>query len=128
MEILSAEGKLRHKVHFDKTHGVARIEHYDLITVDDAKRLVDGLAEIFKGKTRRLLLDDSSNVSAAKMDKETRAIFDGAGERLKIDKVAVFGADPMTRMMSRIIFTIAGRMDSTKFFKTEDEALEWLKG
>ncbi|MBD3286603.1 hypothetical protein GF338_09735 [candidate division WOR-3 bacterium] len=126
--IYSEAGELRHEVYYDDENGVARIVHYDLIYADDAREFLKILEVLYTDKSPKLLLDDSSRVSAAKMDKETRQIFMGAGEKLGIDKVAVFGADPMTRMMSKIIFTIAGKIDSTKYFKTEDEALKWLKG
>lgn len=127
-EILSETGEVRHKVYYDDENGVARIIHYDAIYSDDAREMVDTLETLLEGKSPRLLLDDSSRVSASKMDKETRGIFMGAGDKLGIDRVAVFGADPMTRMLSKIIFTIAGKIDSTKYFKTEEDALRWLKG
>jgi hypothetical protein len=127
-EILSETGQVRHKVFFDEEKGVAVIIHYDIIHADDAREMIDVLETILEGKSPKLLLDDSSRVSASRMDKETRKIFMGAGEKVGLDRVAVFGADSMTRMMSKIIFTIAGKIDSTKYFKTEEEALSWLKG
>jgi hypothetical protein len=127
-EILSETGKVRHRAYYDEENGVARIVHYDVIYADDARQLVDTLKTLLEGKSPKLLLDDSTRVSASKMDKETRKIFMGAGDAVELDRVAVFGADPMTRMMSKIVFTVAGKIDSTKYFKTEEEALRWLKG
>ena len=127
-EILSETGEVRHRVYYDEENGVARIVHYDVICADDARQFLETLAILLEDKSLKLLLDDSTRVSASRMDKETRKIFMGAGDALGVDRVAVFGADPMTRMMSKIIFTIAGKIDSTKYFKTEEEALRWLKG
>ncbi len=127
IEIMSKDGKVRHTIRYEKENNLVRIVHYDIITFQDATEMLAAVEKLLEGKTPRLLLDDSSNVTALKMDKETREVFKQVGSRIKLDKNAVFGADPMTRMMSKIIFTVAGQAKSTKFFKTEEEAVKWLR-
>ncbi|MBD3286652.1 STAS/SEC14 domain-containing protein, partial [candidate division WOR-3 bacterium] len=44
------------------------------------------------------------------------------------DKVAVVGASPGARMIAKVALAITGVSKISRFFKTEDEALAWLKG
>jgi hypothetical protein len=127
-EILSQDGGLRHEIFYDEGCGAARIVHYDEITADDARQIVDAVAEILKDKEHRYMIDDGTRVTLTKMDKETRKEFAKAGERIQLEKIAMFGANPMTRMMSKVVVALSGDAKRTRFFKTEDEALAWLKG
>lgn len=127
-EIRSPDGSIRHKIYYDEQNSVARIEHYDTVNADDARRIVDAVAKLLEGKEHRYMMDDISRVSMAKLDKETRKEFAKAGERIQLEKIAMVGADPMTRMMSKVVVTLSGDAKRTKFFKTEKEALAWLKG
>lgn len=44
------------------------------------------------------------------------------------DKSAIFGASPAVRMASKIALAVAKKSKITRFFKTKEEALAWLKG
>ena len=79
---------------------------------DQRKVLVDG-----RGGTKWLSI-------------EARKIYAEFGKRAKIDKLAVFGLSVTQRVLgSFLIAVIKGKTNikEIKFFKTEKEALKWLK-
>jgi hypothetical protein len=126
-EIFSKDGKLRHEIFYDEEFCGAHIVHYDTVNADDARQIVDAVAQLLKGKEHRYMLDDITRVSMADLDKETRKEFAKAGDKIQLEKIAMFGADPMTRMMSKVIVVLSGDAKRTKFFKTKEEAVAWLK-
>jgi hypothetical protein len=66
-------------------------------------------------------------MTLVKMDKETRKEFSKAQETARLDKIAMFGANPMTRMTAKVVEVVTGNAGRSKFFKTEAQALAWLK-
>lgn len=126
-EILSEDGKLRHKIFYDEECGAAHIVHFDQVNADDARQIIDAVAQLLEGKPHRYMMDDISRVSMAKIDKETRKEFAKAGDKIQLEKIAMVGADPMTRMMSKVVVTLSGDAKRSKFFKTEAEAVAWFK-
>jgi len=42
-------------------------------------------------------------------------------------KLALYGASTMNRVMANFIIKASGRVDMVRYFKTEKEAIEWLK-
>ncbi|MBN2379307.1 STAS/SEC14 domain-containing protein [candidate division WOR-3 bacterium] len=127
-EILTPDGTLRHEIFYNTEFEAAYIVHYDRVNADDARQIIDSVAELLEGKKHRYMVDDISRVSMTKLDKETRAVFAKAGEKIQLEKIAMIGADPMTRMMSKVVVALTGEAKRTKFFRTEQEALAWLKG
>ncbi|MBD3285310.1 hypothetical protein GF338_03135 [candidate division WOR-3 bacterium] len=79
-------------------------------------------------KRRLVLVDMSHDKDPSSMSKEARKAYAEHTEIIKPEKVAMVGANPVARMVAKIALSIMGRSDITKFFKTEDEALAWLKG
>lgn len=125
---------MKHKAYYDVKHEVARMDIIGEIPQDiDAQhelahQLVKGVEEALEGKDHRhLLIDVSETPSMYQLNRETRKILKEGGNRLGIERIAVVGADPITRMMIKVIVVLLRKSDS-KFFKTEDEALGWLKG
>jgi alpha-L-fucosidase len=61
------------------------------------------------------------------VDQEARKALKQFSDTLKFDKVAVTGANPATRMIMKIASSIMGISKITRFLKTDEEALAWLK-
>ena len=126
-ELFSQDGELRHKIYYDDENELVRIVHYDNVTADDARFIVNAVSQLLEGKQKRYMLDDATRMTLVKMDKETRNEFSKAQEVARLDKIAMFGANPMTRMIAKVVGIVTGNAGRSRFFRTEEEALHWLK-
>ena len=77
---------------------------------------------LFPGKVKQL-------VNINKSGKSTIAARDMYKEMSRdelTEKMAVYGAHPVARVLAAFVIGVSG-MKETRFFKTEEEALGWLK-
>ena len=74
---------------------------------------------------------DLTKVKTMTVDRKTRIEF---AEEMRTSEVAgtksaIVGASPMARMLTKVILAMRKEKASeTRFFKSEEEALSWLKG
>ncbi|MBN2380569.1 hypothetical protein JXM67_12280 [candidate division WOR-3 bacterium] len=61
------------------------------------------------------------------MSKQTRKAFQDKDAGATFDKYAVVRTIPATRMMAKIILAVRGKLKHTQFFKTDKEAVAWIK-
>jgi hypothetical protein len=64
-----------------------------------------------------------------KVGKQTagaRKVWKKGGEDAKIGKNAVFGLHPVARVVASFVLSVSNKKDS-RFFKTREEAVAWLK-
>jgi anti-anti-sigma regulatory factor len=102
-----------------------------VITGEDLQELMPRIQKMFEGKTRRVTLIDMSqtaHVGPQVMTKEMREAYKQLTDLMDADKSAIFGASPAVRMAAKIALAVAKKSKSTRFFKTKEEALAWLKG
>lgn len=102
-----------------------------VVTGEDLRELMPLVQKMFEGKARRCALIDMSQtvqVDSKVMTKEMREAYKELTDLMDSDKSAIFGASPAVCMMAKIALAITKRSKSTRFFKTEEEALVWLKG
>ena len=57
---------------------------------------------------------------------EARKVYQSIAEHDKIGKIAMFGLHPVARVLAAFIMGVSKKKD-TRFFKTKEEALAWLK-
>jgi len=117
---------MQHKVWFDESQGVLRLEVLDDFNSDNIEEMFVKVEELFEGRSQKLILVDISMMPNLSLDKKTRRLLQE--KAVPFDKMALLGATPVTRMMAKVILTVLGKSASTYFCKTEDEALAWLKG
>lgn len=72
-----------------------------------------------------LVLIDITKVG--KQDSGARKAGQEGLKRLKYDKFAICGGDFFVRNIAGILVKGIGKTDTVKFFKTQDEAIGWLK-
>lgn len=112
---------------YDEKEGILHIhvlERFDVETVDLLCTLIP---QKYSKEQQRYWLVKVSDEAQNLVDKEVRKI---AAEKVKLlqwEKMAIWGAKPGLRMISKIVLTAAGRNNSTKLFKNEEEAFAWLK-
>ncbi len=119
---------MKYKVWHDETHNVIRFSQTQSLDVDDIRK-VSLLIENLASETGiKCMLIDLSQGPSATLDKQARQALKESAMPDVFDRIAIFGANPAMRMIAKVIFKITGSSDSTQFFKTEAQALVWLKG
>ena len=61
-----------------------------------------------------------------KLSTEARGIFKEMSENEKTGKVAIFGMHPVAKVLASFVMGVSKNKDM-RFFRTEEEALAWLK-
>ena len=126
-----AEGiTMKYKVWFDHEKDVLYIQTFDKLGKEEVYGIVNDVNKELKGKGPKQSIVDLTHGSSAMVDREARKTFREVGtpEAFASEKIAVFGASPTVRMLAKVILAITGVSKRTRFFKTEQEALAWLKG
>ncbi|MBN2380579.1 STAS/SEC14 domain-containing protein [candidate division WOR-3 bacterium] len=123
---------MKHEIWFDEDNEVLRFKLIGQWTVENFKEAMTRIQELFEGKEHRYLIGDVSQASPQKYTKEFRQLVAEEGANVQLDKAAITGASPVLRMMAKMLIA-AGRVArkipmETRFFKTDEEAVEWLKG
>lgn len=117
-----------YKLWYDEDLGALRMTDYAPLTAEDAGVVLPLVNEMLKHKPHRYMVVDVSGIPAHQMiDKESRQAFRDASDPQDFEKVAIFGASPAMRMVAKVVLTVTGVSKITRFFKTEQEAVAWIK-
>ena len=117
---------MKHEITWDEANGCVRLKLVGEFAVDEAKFVTDRMEVLFADRKPRLFIVDHT-LSPDPVGAETRALLERRAVDLRIDRFAFFGMTNLNRMIARIIMSVAGRSETTWFFKTEAEALAWLR-
>jgi hypothetical protein len=94
-------------------------------SLDDAKQNMAASAKLAAGQRRPILIDLRSIKTQSR---EVRAYYTGPEARKLLLAIGLLIDSPMSRMIGNF-FLGFNKMDlPTRLFKSEDEALVWLKG
>jgi hypothetical protein len=119
---------MRYEIWYDEDNDLLRVKTFEGLTKEDYGKLIDEIEATLAGKKPHFALGDlSAGHPPGILDKEVRQIFKDRASSLEFDKIAIISASPSIRMISKIVFKVIGRSQSARFFKTEEEALTWLK-
>jgi hypothetical protein len=107
--------------------GIMRIVTFPGVedTMDDAKQNVAACAKLAAGKPRPTLID-MRNLKA--QSREVRAYYTGPETARLNLAIAILVDSPMSRVIGNFFLGFNKTDAPTKLFKSEDEALTWLKG
>jgi len=109
---------------YDKEQGILFVQFAGNVSVEDFRELNAKLTAM-PSEYRLRTLVDLSELSNPLWDKETRQMLASETTHTEGSKVALIGASPFIRVLARV-FTKREK-DSAKFFKTEQDAIKWLK-
>lgn len=105
-----------------------RVKFREQWDMNDIDPFYAKLNQLFEGKPRRYVLADLTEGGSYKYSKEQRARISQGASSLKIEKIALYGASSVLRMMAKVVIGIL-RKDiqfDARFFETEIEAVTWL--
>lgn len=120
---------MKYKTWFDNEKDVLYVQVFDKLGKEDAHGIINDVNKALEGRSHKPSIVDLTQGTPS-VDKEAREAFKEIAipEAFTSEKVAVFGASPGVRMIAKVLLTVTGFSKRTRFFKTEDEALRWLKG
>jgi hypothetical protein len=116
------------EIWYDEEQGVLYLKPFRTMTEEDVRELMALRKTKFTGTETDYVLADMSETTTELPTKEARKVFKESLAILNSRKVAVVGASPAARMMAKIVLALTGQSKISHFFKTEAEALAWLKG
>jgi hypothetical protein len=117
-----------YEVWYDEERGVLYLKTFHTMTEEDVREVMALNETKYKGIDIQYALVDMSEAAAEPISKETRKAFREHAAILNYKKMAVVGANPAARMLAKVALAVIGQSKVTRFFKTEAEALGWLKG
>ncbi|MBD3285313.1 hypothetical protein GF338_03150 [candidate division WOR-3 bacterium] len=118
---------MKYKVWHDKDNDVIRFSQNESLNADDIREVTPQIEKLARDTGLKHIIIDLSKGATATLDKGARQALKEFAMPDMFDKIAIFGANPAMKMIAKVIFTITRSSESTNFFKTEDDALAWLK-
>jgi len=116
-----------YRVWFNDDKNVVYFKLYRPLTVEEVYEVQPMVQGLVKNLERRLVLIDLTEGSTDMVGREARQAFRETANPKDFDKIAVFGASAAVRMLAKVVIAITGVSKISQFFKTEEEALTWLK-
>ena len=129
---MSKEWKIgKHRAVLDEENNALVVNIEDDFESEDVEDYIDVVNEAFPGVVsgRHVIILFSKGSKGGIMTKEAREALKKKFEENKganKDRIAIVGASPAVRMISKVIIKVTGSV-STKFFKTKEEAFQWFK-
>lgn len=118
---------MKHEFYFDEEKNIVVFRTKGGFNYEEGVEAVEMLEKMVKGKEDIRVLCDTRDFPA-KLDKSVRRLMEDLPKRFKISKMAMIATNPAVRMIGKIVVATMGKDFSAGFFKTEEEALHWLKG
>jgi hypothetical protein len=123
-----AQGEgMNYRMWYDEEQGVLYAKTFAMLTGPDVHQLMPEMNKIFADKPHRYVIGDLSDNPTGLLGKEARQAFKEYAKDFKIDKGAVIGTNPSTRMIAKVAISVMGLSSKVKLFKTKEEALAWFR-
>lgn len=116
-----------YKLHYDE-HGIAYLKIMENLTSKDVEKVMGFMNSEHGGKSSSYLLCDLKESPNIVPDKAVRKALRELKGTFRWQKVAIIGAEGVARMATKIVLTALGKRHLARFFKTETQAIRWLKG
>ncbi len=111
---------------------ILRIVFDGEITPDNICEINKLYADESKEGTQKILVDISQtkmSTWATPWDRETRRrVAASVPANPPKSKVAIIGSSSISRMITKVGLSVIGKIKDSRFFKSEEEAVAWLKG
>jgi hypothetical protein len=123
---------MKYKINYDKESTIVKIEFYRNLEDNDVASFSKDIELVLKGRSCvGAILDHGTLLDKGmpKMSREARKEFGEIARRSGVKKLAMVAVPAIVKTISQTIgFLAKGDDVKTRFFKTEPEALRWLKG
>lgn len=120
---------MKHEVCFNEEQDVLYVRFIGELEKQGYYEIVNHVSSLPEEKRSRIIVDISA-ANAQIWDRKVRQMFAEESRKIPGDRIAIIGASPTLRMMAQMIIASAKKTTTGteyKFFKTEEEAIVWLK-
>lgn len=117
---------MKHELHSDEEKQVILMRIRGEFTLEEAIESIKKKEALTKDKDSILVLTDMREAPPM-LDREVRESTKDISKKLNITKTAMVITNPAVRIASKIVVSAMESADKSGFFKTEEEALEWLR-
>jgi hypothetical protein len=122
---------MKYKISYDAESMIVKIEFYRNLEDQDVASFAKDLELVLKGRSCiGAILDHSTLLDRGmpKMSREARKEFGEIARRSGVKKLAMVAVPAIVKTISQTIGVLVKEDDvKTRFFKTEEDALVWLK-
>jgi hypothetical protein len=99
----------------------------NMLTAEDVHEIMPASEEMFKDADHYYVLVDATAEPKGLLEKEARKAFGHYSDTMKIlEKIAAFGTNHVTRIMTKMAAAALGKLSVVRFFKSMEEARSWL--
>ncbi|MBN2379302.1 STAS/SEC14 domain-containing protein [candidate division WOR-3 bacterium] len=119
---------MKHNIYYDSDSQVVVMQVIGEVNADDAAMMMEKLSGLLANNSGTNILADFRQSPNLNLDRQSRGIIQNAAKKFKFGKAALVGVSPVTRMIAKVILAVLGKIEESRFFNAEDEALAWLKG
>ena len=121
---------MKSDVWFDEKEGVVRMKIAGKISNEEYRKVNRKMIDTISAEKRTRQIVDLTEAEAMNIDRKTRKEIAEEMHSSEVEgtKLAIIGASPMTRMLTKVILAMRKQKSETRFYKNEEEALTWLKG
>jgi hypothetical protein len=124
---ISFEGgvKMGHSTTYDTEHDVVKLSVIDKWSVEDAEGFYRETVEMLEGKTNKQILVDL-NEAKVFTSSEARKLTAKYVKDMNVTHLAIFNANPVVRIMGKILMQLTKETTKGNVLNTEQEALDWV--
>ena len=118
---------MKHELYFDEENQIVVFRTKGAVNYEEGVEAVEILKKMVEGRENVLVLCDVSDFPP-KLDRSVRKLQKDLPKRFNISKMAMIATNPAVRMIGKIVAATMGKDFKAGIFKTEEDALAWLKG
>jgi len=119
--------KVKHKLYYDEQNKILVLDILGEYTFKDAQETIQLTRVSYENKSPYPLLVDLEKATT-NIGRDARRFLQDEAGKLGISQMAMVVTNPMIRMTAKILAAAMGKNNETGFFKTREDALNWLKG
>jgi len=115
-----------HEVNFDQENEVIVLKLNSDFLYEEVPHVLSEIGKLLEGKRYRqgLVLMSEKHIIE---NREAREAISSGMSKMQVSEVAFVGLSGATRMIARVLLKTGMSKIRGDFFKTKDEAIEWLK-
>ena len=114
-----------HSTTYDTEHDVVKLSVIDKWSVEDAEGFYRETVEMLEGKTNKQILVDL-NEAKVFTSSEARKLTAKYVKDMNVTHLAIFNANPVVRIMGKILMQLTKETTKGNVLNTEQEALDWV--
>lgn len=110
---------------YDEKTGITHQKNVGPQNATDTRASMEHLMSVLQDKPRALVLVDVREAPTSMSD-DVKHVVTEYSARIKMDKQAFVIANPLARMLAKVLIKVSGAKHPTNFFGTVEAAEKWL--